>query len=1102
MRDRNRTAKISWILIGLALCGLSAESAEVPERSVLIELASRTLDVREAAASLDKLDVATAEAGAEDYVLVKFPGPVTAAQAAALEALVERVVTYLPYDAFLVKLPVERRHLLTADAVGAVWSGPYHPAYKISPAVAGVEAASAAKDDRRQVLVHVFPDAPLAEVEGKIALLEHGEIVGRGRGERWSRIRLLMSSADVAAVRDDLARLAGVFWIDLESRRVLLNDTTVWVAQSGTSGGQATPVFDRGIRGQGQVIAVLDTGIDVDMCYFADPARGLPPQNVCNGGTAVDNSQRKVIAVDFLWSGDCAGGITPDDWDSHSHGTHVAGIAAGDDFANPNGRDSGDGMAPAAKLVIQDGGVEFDDCADLPALGCPVVDLNPIFRQAFQQGARIHNNSWGDQENNPDRSRYTAGSEDADQFMWNNKDFILVFAAGNAGREGLMTIGSPSTGKNVVSVGATERGAGAEGIAVFSSCGTTTDGRVKPDVTMPGAGILSAAADGDLSTSNCTTRAISGTSMASPGAAGALALIRQYFTAGWYPSGTGRAGDGFTPSAALLKATLINSGHDMTAVGPIPAACQGWGRVLLDDALFFQGDRRRLRIEDDRGGFPRGASGQERTFSVFAGSAEPLEVTLTWTDFPSTPAAGVNLVNDLDLIVTGPGGTYRGNVFAGGRSVAGGQADRRDSVEQVLLKNPPPGVYTVTVRAFNVPRGPQPYALVMTGDLPPCSDDADCDDGVFCNGAEVCDAGSCQPGADPCPGQVCGEESELCLDCLTDADCDDGVGCTVDTCDPVTTTCSQVPDDGLCDDGFLCNGTETCDAMLDCGPGTPVACDGSEPADAACLNGDRFCVEARWTGFSGEGGRAQAVELTDDSGYFWFFDDANVELLVKVLDACVEPFNRFWAFSTGLTNVGVELAVTDLAAAETRIYANPVGTAFPAVLDTSAFATCGAGEGSGPGSPPAALREVESLLAAVAAGDAERIVVESAGQAIDTGPACAGTPNALCLGGRFLVEAVWETPTGVAGAGNATALTGDTGYFWFFDQDNVEVLVKVLDACGDPYDRFWVFAAGLTDVEVALTVTDTQTGAVREYHNPQSTAFVPVQDIDAFATCP
>ncbi len=1083
MRYRGRLEKLVFLLVSWMLVSLPAASREMPERSAAIVLASGALDVRQPQSPQKSLEVASAEPGSEDYVLVKFPGPVTAAQSEALAAVVERVVLYLPHDAFLVRIPPRRQHLLTTDEVGAIWSGPYHPAYKISPAVAEVESKSGVEDDRRPLLVHVFPDASMAEVERKIAGLERGKIVGRGHGERMSRLRLLASSAEIATMRDELARLADVFWIDLESRRVLYNDTTAWVAQSGLSGGRTTPVHNHGIRGQGQIIAVLDTGIDIDMCYFTDPVRGLPPQNVCDNGTAVNSAHRKVIAVDFLWSEECDGGIASPEWDTHSHGTHVAGIAAGDDFANTGTRDPGDGIAPAAKLVIQDAGVEFDDCADLPALGCPVVDLKPFFRQAFQQGARIHTNSWGDEENSPDKGRYTAGTEDADQFMWSNKDFLLVFAAGNDGRDGIGTVGSPSTGKNVVAVGATERGPAADNIAVFSSCGPTTDNRIKPDITMPGAGIFSAMADGELGTSNCSTTAFSGTSMAAPGAAGSLALIRQYFTDGWYPSGIRRAGDGFTPSAALLKAMLINSGREMAGVAPIPANCQGWGRVLLDDALYFDGDGRGLLVVDNRNGFTGGASGQERTFTVSVGPSQPLEVTLTWTDFPSTPAAAVHLVNDLDLIVTGPGGTYRGNVFNNGASTTGGQHDRRDTVEQVLLKNPPAGLYTVTVRAFNVPRGPQPYAVVATAELASCASDADCDDGVHCNGVEVCDAGACQPGTDLCPGQVCVEASQTCVDCLTDADCDDGIACTVDSCDSQAETCVRTPDDTVCDDGFLCNGSETCDPILDCRPGTPVVCDGSEPDDAACLNGDRFCVEARWTDFDGKTGRAEAVRLTDDSGYFWFFDETNVELLVKVLEACFPPFDHFWAFSTGLTNTGVELAVTDLEAVETKIYSNPVGTAFPAILDTSAFPTC-AISGLVPGSPglPKAGEDLTPPTP-------------------EKGSTCATGPEALCLGGRFRVEATWETADGAIGTGSAVELTNDTGYFWFFSQTNVEVLVKVLDACGDPFDRFWVFAAGLTDVEVTLTVTDTQTGAVREYHNPQRTSFVPIQDIDAFA-CP
>ncbi len=81
-------------------------------------------------------------------------------------------------------------------------------------------------------------------------------------------------------------------------------------------------------------------------------------------------------------------------------------------------------------------------------------------------------------------------------------------------------------------------------------------------------------------------------------------------------------------------------------------------------------------------------------------------------------------------------------------------------------------------------------------------------------------------------------------------------------------------------------------------------------------------------------------------------------------------------------------------------------------------------------------------------------------------------------------------------------LTDDSGYFWFFGASNVELVTKVLNACVDPFNRHWVFAAGLTDVEVELVVTDTVTGQVKRYQNPRGAAYKPVQDTDAFATCP
>jgi endonuclease I len=115
---------------------------------------------------------------------------------------------------------------------------------------------------------------------------------------------------------------------------------------------------------------------------------------------------------------------------------------------------------------------------------------------------------------------------------------------------------------------------------------------------------------------------------------------------------------------------------------------------------------------------------------------------------------------------------------------------------------------------------------------------------------------------------------------------------------------------------------------------------------------------------------------------------------------------------------------------------------------------------------------------------------------------CEDTDTALCLNdSRFRISASFETPQGQSGMARVVRLTDDTGYFWFFDQDNVELVVKVLDAC-TTFDRFWVFAAGLTNVEVQLTVEDTANpGVMRSYENPQGQAFAPVQDTNAFATC-
>jgi len=98
----------------------------------------------------------------------------------------------------------------------------------------------------------------------------------------------------------------------------------------------------------------------------------------------------------------------------------------------------------------------------------------------------------------------------------------------------------------------------------------------------------------------------------------------------------------------------------------------------------------------------------------------------------------------------------------------------------------------------------------------------------------------------------------------------------------------------------------------------------------------------------------------------------------------------------------------------------------------------------------------------------------------------ADDPAVLWLGsGRFRVEVAWSAVNvGTAGVGQAIQLTSETGAFWFFEPSNLELMVKVLDA-RVVNGHFWVFYGALSDVDYTITVTDTETGAIRLYHNPQ-----------------
>ena len=272
--------------------------------------------------------------------------------------------------------------------------------------------------------------------------------------------------------------------------------------------------------------------------------------------------------------------------------------------------------------------------------------------------------------------------------------------------------------------------------------------------------------------------------------------------------------------------------------------------------------------------------------------------------------------------------------------------------------------------------------------------------------------------------------------------------------------------------------------------GTGVCVEGDT---TLCLSDGRFAVTASWSDGRGESGSANAGAITGDTGYFWFFDDDNLEIVLKVLDACTIN-QRFWMFAGGLTDVEVDLTVTDTQTGLTGDAGNPPSTPFAPIQDTALFDTCDAASAE-TSAPDAMNAEIERAWSEVASSFAR-------GAAVGSSPATAACPaGALCLHDeRIQVRASFETADGEQGEAVPVALTNETGFFWFFDASNVETVIKVLDAC-EINDRFWVFAAGLTDVGVELAVTDTVTGETQVYGNPIGAPFQPIQDVDALMSC-
>lgn len=642
------------------------------------------------------------------HYIVQFIGPVKEEWKEAVEQLGGIIGDYIPYNAFDVKAFPQTRAAIE-DLSSVQWVGPFQPAYRVKPelwsreGLFDVEIITYDGKDVNRILEFL----PTSSVIKAFADEEFGMVVAR------IDITLLPL----------LASLPEVEYIEPYMEPTLYNYEMQAVMQTNKtpSSPDARRMWNLGIDGSGQLVAIADTGIDFDHRFFRESSSLIVRGDVYN---VTDLSRRKLVRYQVM-------GSPSDPWswrDSaygdrycFGHGTLVSGTFGGRDD-DTGGSSLNDGNARGAKIYMQDIASVCD-----PGYDCLVYipsNLADLFGPAYDAGARIHSDSWG----TPGENGYDAYARMVDEFMWSHPDMLIIFANGNGGPGGSShyDVSSPATAKSALSAGWGDPWPNQNSVSGVSSRGPTSDGRMKPTLIGVGEGTSSRSSGNPWDNSNIA-RELNwmGTSYAAPTLASVAAMVREYFEEGWYPSGTKVPGDSFSPSAALVKAVLVTGGQRMTGgysdsknERTWPNDSQGWGRVLLDDALYFRGDGRQLEVVDNETGL---STGEYHTYNyVVTDSSRPLRVTLAWTDYPGAVYGNPVLVNDLDLLVIAPDGTtYKGNVFGTmgqGQSLPNtGSFDRLNPVEGVLVKNPAEGAWTVRVVGSNVPNGPQPYALVTLG---------------------------------------------------------------------------------------------------------------------------------------------------------------------------------------------------------------------------------------------------------------------------------------------------------------------------------------------------------------------------------------------------
>jgi subtilisin family serine protease len=552
-----------------------------------------------------------------------------------------------------------------------------------------------------------------------------------------SYTRILILGTSEALSRDSMERAARLQQLSLvhgvqRISHYAIQRTSNDVAAGIMGTARALAKTDLALSGKGEIVGICDTGLD-----SGDPASIHP--DFRGRVRAIKSYPMTPYYSRFVLNPGADDG--PADLGG-GHGTHVAGSVVGDGSASPAVPPIR-GLAFEAELVFQavEQRMQWNDFTYLGHYGPLILaglpaDLDDLFQYAYDQGVRIHSNSWG----GGNSGAYNEQARGVDAFAAAHPDFCILFAAGNDGTDkdadGIPDLGSvapPGTAKNCITVGACESvrpefndaygapqwwpdsypvdplksdniAGNPDEVAAFSSRGPTADGRVKPDVLAPGTFILSTRstqlAENVFSWRKYPASKLylfnGGTSMATPLAAGAAALIRQHL----------RKNIGIpSPTSALLKAAMIAGAKRLAgAAGRLYDMNMGFGRVNVD-AIVSPPPPAKAGFFESPSGLETGDSG---TIRIEVRSSAPLRCVLVYTDPP-----GDHLVNDLNLIVKAPDATqWYGNQVPGGPPYL----DSRNNVEVVEIPEPTPGTYEVQVVASNVSEGPQRYAIVWVAD--------------------------------------------------------------------------------------------------------------------------------------------------------------------------------------------------------------------------------------------------------------------------------------------------------------------------------------------------------------------------------------------------